>query len=64
MIAKRFDLPGIIPDEHTSGERQHVGKTSKKGNPLLRFHWGETAIHEARQRRNLKHFRRSKPQQN
>ena len=47
---------GLIPSEHSSGGRQRLGKLSKQGNPLLRFLWGEAAMHAVRQDPNLKRF--------
>lgn len=51
---------GLIPSEHSSGGRQRLGKLSKQGNPLLRFLWGEAAMHAVRQDPNLKRFYRHK----
>jgi transposase len=36
---------GMIPREYSSGKRQRLGGLSKQGNPLLRFLWGEAAMH-------------------
>ncbi len=54
---------GMIPSEHSSGGRQRLGKLSKQGNPLLRFLWGEAAMHAVREDPDLKHFYRRKLQQ-
>lgn len=54
---------GMIPSEHSSGGRQRLGKLSKQGNPLLRFLWGEAAMHAVRQDPRLKHFYGHKLQQ-
>ncbi len=54
---------GMIPSEHSSGGRQRLGKLSKKGNPLLRFLWGEAAMHAVREDPDLKRFYRRKLQQ-
>lgn len=54
---------GMIPSEHSSGGRQRLGKLSKQGNPLLRFLWGEAAMHAVRKDPDLKHFYRRKLQQ-
>ena len=54
---------GMIPSEHSSAGRQRLGKLSKQGNPLLRFLWGEAAMHAVRQDPDLKHFYRHKLQQ-
>jgi transposase len=39
---------GMIPSEYSSGARQRLGALSKQGNPLLRFLWGEAALHAVR----------------
>jgi len=39
---------GMIPSEYSSGSRQRLGALSKQGNPLLRFLWGEAAMHAVR----------------
>ena len=39
---------GMIPSEYSSGSRQRLGGLSKQGNPLLRFLWGEAAMHAVR----------------
>ncbi len=54
---------GLIPSEHSSGGRQRLGKLSKQGNPLLRFLWGEAAMHAVRQDPALQHFYQHKLQQ-
>jgi transposase len=51
---------GMIPSEHSSGRRQRLGKLSKQGNSLLRFLWGEAAIHAVRQDAELQRFYRRK----
>ena len=51
---------GIIPKEHSSGGRQHFGRISKQGNSLLRFLWGEAAIHAVRRDPELRRFYRRK----
>ncbi len=47
---------GIIPREDSSGGRQRLGGLSKQGNPLLRFLWGEAAIHAVRRDPDLRRF--------
>jgi transposase len=47
---------GMIPSEYSSGGRQRLGGLSKQGNPLLRFLWGEAAIHAVRRDPELKRF--------
>jgi len=47
---------GMIPGEHSSGKRQRLGGLTKQGNPLLRFLWGEAAIHAVRRDPELKRF--------
>jgi transposase len=47
---------GMIPGEYSSGKRQRLGGLTKQGNPLLRFLWGEAAIHAVRRDPELKHF--------
>lgn len=54
---------GIIPAEYSSGARQRLGALSKQGNPLLRFLWGEAAIHAVRRDPELQRFYRRKLQQ-
>ena len=49
-------IPGDIPD----GGRQRFGRISKQGNSLLRFLWGEAAIHAVRRDPELKRFYRRK----
>ena len=51
---------GMIPSEHSSGRRQRLGKLSKQGNSLLRFLWGEAAIHAVRRDPELQRFYRRK----
>src|SRR6267142_4849091 len=54
---------GIIPSEYSSGSRQRLGGLSKQGNPLLRFLWGEAAMHAVRRDPELQRFYRRKLQQ-
>jgi transposase len=51
---------GMIPSEYSSGSRQRLGALSKQGNPLLRFLWGEAAIHAVRRDPDLRRFYRRK----
>jgi len=51
---------GIIPMEYSSGGRQRLGGLSKQGNPLLRFLWGEAAVHAVRRDPELQRFYRRK----
>lgn len=51
---------GMIPREHSSGGRQRLGRISKQGNSLLRFLWGEAAIHAVRRDPELRRFYRRK----
>lgn len=51
---------GMIPSERSSGRRQRLGKLSKQGNALLRFLWGEAAIHAVRRDPELRRFYRRK----
>ena len=51
---------GMIPSEYSSGTRQRLGALSKQGNPLLRFLWGEAAIHAVRRDPELRRFYRRK----
>jgi len=51
---------GLIPAEYSSGARQRLGRLSKQGNPLLRFLWGEAAIHAVRKDPALRRFYRRK----
>jgi transposase len=51
---------GMIPREHSSGGRQRFGRISKQGNSLLRFLWGEAAIHAVRRDPELRRFYRRK----
>src|SRR5277367_2753459 len=50
----------MIPSEYSSGERQRFGGLSKQGSPLLRFLWGEPAIHAVRRDPELQRFYRRK----
>jgi transposase len=50
----------MIPSEYSSGERQRFGGLSKQGNPLLRFLWGEAAMHAVRRDPELQRFYRRK----
>jgi len=54
---------GMIPAEYSSGPRQRLGRLSKQGNPLLRFLWGQAAIHAVRKDVALQRFYRRKLQQ-
>jgi transposase len=54
---------GMIPSEYSSGQRQRLGGLSKQGNPLLRFLWGEAAMHAVRRDLDLQRFYRRKLQQ-
>jgi transposase len=51
---------GMIPSERSSGKRQRGGRLSKQGNALLRFLWGEAAIHAVRRDPELRRFYRRK----
>jgi transposase len=51
---------GLIPSEYSSGARQRLGALSKQGNPLLRFLWGEAAMHAVRRDPELQRFYRRK----
>jgi len=51
---------GMIPSERSSGGRQRLGRLSKQGNSLLRFLWGEAAIHAVRRDPELRRFYRRK----
>jgi transposase len=52
---------GMIPREHSSGERQPLGGLTKQGgSPLLRFLWGEAGAHAARRDPELQRFYRRK----
>lgn len=51
---------GMIPSERSSGSRQRCGRLSKQGNALLRFLWGEAAIHAVRRDPELRRFYRRK----
>jgi transposase len=51
---------GMIPSEYSSGGRQRLGRLSKQGNPLLRFLWGEAAMHAVRHDPELQRFYRRK----
>jgi transposase len=50
----------MIPSEYSSGVRQRLGGLSKQGNPLLRFLWGEAAMHAVRRDPELHRFYRRK----
>jgi len=50
----------MIPSEYSSGSRQRLGALSKQGNPLLRFLWGEAAMHAVRRDPELQRFYRRK----
>jgi transposase len=53
---------GMIPREYSSGTRQRLGGLSKQGNPLLRFLWGEAAMHAVRRDPRLRRsYRRQLP---
>ena len=51
---------GMIPSEYSSRERQRFDGLSKQGNPLLRFLWGEAAMHAVRRDPELQRFYRRK----
>src|SRR5208337_608263 len=51
---------GMIPCEHSSGPRQRLGRLSKQGNALLRYLWGEAAMHAVRKDGELQRFYRRK----
>src|SRR5215469_5372790 len=51
---------GMIPGEHSSGKRQHLGKLSKQGNALLRYLWTEATMHAVLKDPELKRFYRRK----
>lgn len=51
---------GIIPSEYSSGGRQWLGGLTKQGNALLRFLWGEAAVHAVRRDPELQRFHRLK----
>jgi len=51
---------GMIPGEHSSGERQRLGKLSKQGNALVRYLWTEAAMHAVGKDPELKRFYRRK----
>ena len=50
---------GMIPGEHSSGQRQRLGKLSKEGNSLLRYLWCEATLHAGKDP-ELKRFYRRK----
>jgi transposase len=54
---------GLIPSEHSSGDRQRLGKITKQGNPLLRLLWCEATIHAVQRDPGLRRFYRRKLQQ-
>ncbi len=51
---------GLIPAEYSSGVRQRLGRLSKQGSPLLRFLWGQAAIHAVQEDPELRRFYRRK----
>jgi len=51
---------GMIPGEHSSGQRQRLGKLSKEGNALLRYLWCEATMHAVGKDPELKRFYRRK----
>jgi transposase len=51
---------GMIPCEHSSGPRQRLGRLTKQGNALLRYLWGEAAMHAVRKDPELQRFYRRK----
>lgn len=51
---------GMIPREHSSGKHQRLGELTKEGNALLRYLWGEAAMHAVTQDAELKRFYRRK----
>jgi transposase len=51
---------GMIPSEHSSGERQRLGALSKQGNALVRYLWCEAAMHAVRHDPELKRFYKHK----
>lgn len=51
---------GVIPREHSSGKHQRLGELTKEGNALLRYLWGEAAMHAVTQDPELKRFYRRK----
>jgi transposase len=51
---------GIIPSEYSRGGRQRLGGLTKQGNALLRFLWGEAAVHAVRRDPQLQRFYRRK----
>ena len=51
---------GMIPCEHSSGQRQRLGKMTKQGNSLLRYLWTEAAMHAVQKDPELKRFYRRK----
>src|SRR5262249_54921884 len=51
---------GMIPCEHSSGKRQRLGKLTKQGNALLRYLWGEAALHAVGKDPELRRFYRRK----
>ena len=51
---------GMIPGEHSSGQRQRLGKLSKEGNSLLRYLWCEATLHAVGKDPELKRFYRRK----
>jgi transposase len=51
---------GMIPREHSSGDRQRFGALSKQGNALLRYLWCEAAMHAVQRDPQLRRFYRRK----
>ncbi len=51
---------GMIPCEHSSGQRQRLGKMTKQGNSLLRYLWTEAVMHAVQKDPELKRFYRRK----
>ncbi len=51
---------GMIPCEHTSGNRQRLGNLTKEGNSLLRYLWTEATMHAVGKDPELKRFYRRK----
>lgn len=51
---------GIIPSEHSSAGKQHLGALTKQGNAMLRFLWCEAVGHAVQRDEALKRFYRRK----
>jgi len=51
---------GMIPGEHSRGERPRLGKLSKQGKALVRYLWTEAAMHAVGKDPELKRFYRRK----